>query len=383
MEEKLNSQFKRPFTLYSRKRKSEKPLFYARFRNQDNSWTSGRNTGQTSRAAAEGWCIQYLNNGQVVEKENVTLAGFATGFFDWSGEWAIDFKITGKRLSERQCKEKTAILENRILPKLGSLRLTDITKGTVKEFRNGLFSEGLSGSSINKTLSCLRAILEATEDKRLIQAVPKIERAAMKARERGILTPDEVKALFSSPWPDTRSYVGNLTAAVTGLRKSELLALQIHSIHAGYLDIQRSWETRMRQLNPTTKTGRSRYLPIPGKVEDALRLLIAENPYQGKSGENAFIFYSTTMPDKPMEGRLLTEALYEAMRGIGINSTERKARNVDFHSWRHWLNSILVNARIPLQKIQSMTGHLTDEMTATYYHADDMADVRQIQETIF
>jgi hypothetical protein len=46
----------------------------------------------------------------------------------------------------------------------------------------------------------------------------------------------------------------------------------------------------------------------------------------------------------------------------------------------------LINAKIPLQKIQSLTGHLTDEMTQHYYHADinEMGDVLQaVQNSLF
>jgi integrase len=71
------------------------------------------------------------------------------------------------------------------------------------------------------------------------------------------------------------------------------------------------------------------------------------------------------------------------MNSIGISEDMRRDMNVTCHSWRHWLNSILINARIPLQKVQAITGHSTTEMSSLYYHADDMRDVLSVQDSIF
>ncbi len=138
-------QGQKPFSLYSRKRKNGKPVYYAKLRMPDGSWSSGKNTGQTSKNSAEAWAIKYLQTGQVVHKENVSLAAFAKDFFSWEGDWATDKRVTGKRISLRQCKEKTALLDNRILPVLGKIKLTNIDKAIIREFRNNLFKQGLSG----------------------------------------------------------------------------------------------------------------------------------------------------------------------------------------------------------------------------------------------
>ena len=370
----------KPFSLYLRKRKKGKPVYYVRFRLPDGSRSTGKNTGQTSRGAAERWAWEYLNKGQIVINENITLSDFSLNFFDWGNDWAVDLKATGKRISKRQCKEKTSILNNRIIPALGTYKLTHITKAVIKTFRNDLYRQGLKGSSINKTLSCLRAILGYAEEKQLIQAVPKIERAAENSKKRGILTPEEVKRLFSFEWSDFPEYVANLTAASTGLRQSEILGLQRKNIKAGYLEILKSWEQVTREFNQTTKSGRERFCPIPVKVETAIHTLMNLSPW--KTPES-FIFFSTNRPDKPIEGRALTKGLYKALLRIGIDREQRKKRNIDFHSWRHWFNSFLINKRVPLQKIQALTGHLTDEMTANYYHIDDLSDVRELLEGVF
>jgi len=80
---------------------------------------------------------------------------------------------------------------------------------------------------------------------------------------------------------------------------------------------------------------------------------------------------------------VFVRALFTALEIIGIDKAERKRRNITFHSWRHFLNSLLINSKIPIQKIQSITGHMTAQMTSHYYHIDDMMDVRNVQNSLF
>jgi len=342
----MEAWLKKPLSFYQRKLKKGKAVYYVRFRLPGGSWSSGKNTGQTSRGAAEAFAVRYLQAGQIATRENTTFKNFSSGFFDWNGDYAVDRRAVGKRISERQCIEKTALLNDRIIPALGELKLIDINKVIIKQFRNDLFREGVSGATINKSLSIIKAVLEAAEEKRLVQAIPKIERAAEQGESRGVLEPEEVKALFLNPWPDIRAYTANLTAATTGLRQGELLALQRQNVKEGYLEILRGWNQRTARLNATTKSGRLRYVPLPGKTEIAIHELMETSPW---GSPESFIFFSVKLARKPCEGKVLRNGLYKALGEIGINKKDRQARRIDFHSWRHWFNSILVNNKIPLQ----------------------------------
>lgn len=373
----------RSFSLYKRKRKSGKPVYYCQFRLLDGTRTPGRSTGETSKAAAERWALNQLEYGKPVKRKNVTLAEFATEeFFSWGSDWAIDILSAGKRLSERQCQEKNAILKNHIIPTLGKTRLTDINKAVIKQFRNDLYRDGYSSSTINKVLSSIHAILEAAEDHGLINGVPTVSRVAETWEERGSLTVSEVKELFSIPWDDFISYTANLTAANTGMRKSELLGLQRRSLFLEEMriNVNQVWERDTEKLIPKTKSGKPRFIPISTRVGEALQKLLSMNPYDS---ENAFIFFSPETPDKPMNGKHFNEELYKQLERIGIDGTQRKERKLVFHSWRHWMNTVLVNERIPIPIVQKITGHLTESMTKRYYHDDEMQMIRKLQEAMF
>ena len=81
----------------------------------------------------------------------------------------------------------------------------------------------------------------------------------------------------------------------------------------------------------------------------------------------------------------MVKAFYNALEKIGIDEATRKEKGISFHSHRHFANSIMINARLPLQKIQATTGHLTDRMTELYYHvtSEGMEDVTQLQDSLF
>ncbi len=384
------------FSLYPRKRKCGKPVFYVQFKKPDGSYGTAKSTGQSRRKAAIAWAEEHIRkHGTPMPGQNITLEHYSRNFFSWDGRWALDKRASGKRLSERHCLDTSDLMRLHILPALGGYSLTEISKPVLKQFRNELFSRGKSSSAINKCLYAIKAILEQAEEDDLIHGVPKIPPVAKKQKKKGILTIEEVTRLFSFPWqspeskyrqskPLHKAYIGNLLAASTGLRLSELQALRIGDLHLeeGFITVSRSWDSRINRLNETTKTGRARNIFVPQKVIDALKDLLQKHPSPDK--HDYFLFWGDKKPtEKPAEKIVFTRALYQALASIGIDAGQRKQRNITFHSWRHFLNSLLINNKIPIQKIQSITGHTTSQMTSHYYHPDDMADVLDVQNTLF
>lgn len=273
------------FYLYKRK-----SIYYCRFKLPDGRLTPAKSTGVTSKFKAERWAYDYLSAGQIVTKQNITLTEYADGFFLWDGAWATDKRVRGLRISKRQCHNLTYLLKSHLLPRIGSMKLTAIDRAVIRDLRNDLFNSGYAGNTINKILSGLKAILEAAEDQSLIQFVPKIDRAAINPKLKGILTLEEVRRLFSVEWKSEAAhchpprdlfmgYAGNLVASSTGLRLGELQALTLSDIHLdeGYIYVRRSWDNFFG-LNATTKTGKVRHIFIPRIVRQILEKLMASNP---------------------------------------------------------------------------------------------------------
>ena len=45
-------------------------------------------------------------------------------------------------------------------------------------------------------------------------------------------------------------------------------------------------------------------------------------------------------------------------------------RNLSFHAWRHFLNTLLLTSNVGLSKVQKVTGHKSLKMTDHYTHFD-------------
>jgi integrase len=310
----------------------------------------------------------------------MSLAEFAQDFFAWTGLWAMDKRARGLRISEQQCDEMNRIVSTHIFLKIGNVKLIKIDSLIIKTLRNELYASGKSGSLINKAMNGLKMILEAAEEQNLIQSIPRIHKVAETPRRRGSLTVDEVRRIFSIEWSDYLCYTFNLLAATSGLRMGELKALMIGDVHDNYITVSKTWCRYNNCVKTGTKNGRIRNVFLPGRIVLAMQAIIKMNLNQS---QDSFIFFSPARQGQPVENKYILRSLYAAMKKIGIDEDERKERNLTFHSWRHFYNSLLVNAKIPLIKIQSQTGHLSDEMTKHYYHSDDMGDVLQAVETLF
>ncbi len=375
------------FYLYKRHTKDGEFTYHAKIKtlNGYRSFSTGTDDEmKATRWAAKKHAEIQLNPEILpIPKRSKTLfRNYAADFFSSSGRWAQDRRATGRRLSQRQCDEKERILNTHVIPAMGDKSLSDIDRRYLKDYRNTLHGKGYAGSTINHILSCIKTILEYAEEEGLISGLPKIERASDRVvKPRGILTPEEMRDLFNAQWDDHRAYVMSMLAAASGLRMGECLALRHADLKDGYICIEKTWDHISRKVINSTKTGRARTIIIPRRVQYELERLITLNPFPGGDGER-FIFFGKTL-DAPLDGKSILKYFKRALRSIGITEPIRQERVIVWHSFRHFFNSLLLNEKIPVAKVQQLTGHLSDEMTENYYHLDDLHDIRDIQERLF
>ncbi len=381
MKEKAN------FSLYKRFKKDGSYTFHVKIKTASGHQSFNTETDDeikaTAWAARKAVELEHNPGSLPTPRRARTLFGnYAENFFSISGRWAQDKQATGRRISQRQCDEKTRILEKHIIPAMGERLLSNIDRRYLKDFRNELFSKGFAGSTINHILSCIKTILEYAEEEGLLSGVPKIERASAQVRDpRGILTPEEMRDLFNIEWDDHRAYTISMLAAASGIRLGEGLALTHEDLKAGYITIEKTWDHVQRQVIHSTKTGRARTIIIPRRVQYEMERCMALNPFQGDDSER-FIFFGKTQ-NAPLDGKSILKYFKRALRTIGIDERQRQTRRLVWHGFRHWFNSILLNEKVPVAKVQQLTGHLSDAMTSNYYHLDDLRDVREIQERLF
>ena len=70
-----------------------------------------------------------------------------------------------------------------------------------------------------------------------------------------------------------------------------------------------------------------------------------------------------------------------ALQRIGISHDEKLKRNISFHAWRHFFNTLLLMSNVADSKVRSITGHRSKKMTEHYTHFDtrQFTEVRDVQ----
>lgn len=379
-----------PFTIFPRTLTSGRIVFYYRVYLGTNRRSPAYSTGCVSKSAAKALCHELHKNGELLPSKTPELppmkfSELAAGFWDWDGEYVkarLRFSDPKKpAISPRHAEDCAAITQSYLIPTFGKRLVDSIAPQDVENFALRTRDNGLSGKRCNDIVSVIRTMLfEAYRAGQLAWDPKKkgaIRSLGHASKKRGRLTGAEVRRLFSeeaisSAWKGHLLYRAiNLVAAATGCRQGEILAIHDEDVHDDYVHIATSYTKRSGLKD--TKTGNIRDVPIPSKVREAIE------PFLGSDG---YVF-SFDKGKTCATGQRVTEALYAALKAIGV--TDREERNVTFHSWRHWLNSILRAEGIPDDMVRRVTGHESEEMTDHYttYVRDELEPIAQIQARIF
>lgn len=109
-----------------------------------------------------------------------------------------------------------------------------------------------------------------------------------------------------------------------------------------------------------TKTKKSRIVVLTKRAQETLEDWMNSTPFDNL---NDFIFYGKDC-SSTITGRTLLNRFAKALTFVGIETTNR---NLVIHGFRHTYNTML-KPLIPIEVLQSMTGHSSDAMTAHYNH---------------
>jgi integrase len=277
---------KKPYSLWKRRLPSGNFVYYARFRLSDGRFGVPKSSGESKKTAAEAWAISYLSSGQIVQRERTTFDDFTKDFFAWDGTYITSLLRRGHQIGKTHAANQQRNLDNHLRPVFGTKYLTQIDTDMIGNFTQALLEQGLAANTINGILIVLGITLEQAYRKKLIQAVPIIDKVVGKKTERNILSLEEAQAFFGQPWRDNRYYTINYLSATTGMRLGEIKGLQRKVIHDGYIDVIASWERGVGLKD--TKTGEKRRVPLTASAQSALKEILDLSPYREPDD---FIFY--------------------------------------------------------------------------------------------
>jgi integrase len=370
------------FTLYERKLKSGKSVFYYQIYDDDGNRLCGHSTGKRTKTAARNYCNQLLREGRLMPqaRDIPTFEVFAKGWWEWDTCPYLKKRRGRREITKSYVKSAWRRLHNHILPYFGKKRLDRITEYDIDTWLTSYADKGFSNNTANTFLSILVTMLNEAVRQKFIKTNPALQVIKLQKDTKtiDILKPDEVKKIFPANWrkvwgDEYMAYVANKLAACTGMRFGEVLGLRAEFVFEDYIDVCSQY-TAFGYGD--TKTHDSRNVPIPQAIQRDLAQLKRING-------DGFLF-SSNGGKTPLLRMAVYEAFYAALRNIGIDEAERKQRNISFHGWRHFFNTMLRMANVADSKVKSVTGHKTQGMTEHYTHYDSaqFTEVRQVQEEL-
>ena len=278
-----------------------------------------------------------------------------------------------KSIGDYHCKEMRGMVNRYWLPYFGEdFTVGQLTEQYLEDFLQELANfRCLKGATINHARTCGATGLKWLKNKGIIRSNPMANVEAFSksdATVRGIPDEKEIKALYELDWDSEVMYLAFNLSAFSGLRPGEISGLQVRDIDSekDLITIRHSWH-RTGYLK-STKTNLIRKVPVAHNI--ILRLLVQAQRCPN-ANEETFVFWSKANDYKPFLPQYYDDGFFEALHKIGVSEEERKERNIDFYSLRHFCATYLANLT-DMRNVQAVLGHTTPAMTQHY--ANHMTD---------
>jgi integrase len=245
--------------------------------------------------------------------------------------------------------------------------LRDLKPARVKAW----YDELPYGRTAEKLLMIVRAIIAHARSRGWIEHDPLAGVERQQVRYSGdydFYAREEVDALVRHAASDQDGAI-YLTAAMTGLRRGELVATRWRDIDFPGQAIRVRANYSFGEL-VTPKSGKVRSVPMVGEVAQALARLSQREHF-------------TSDEDPVFAGTVGGHLDASALRRRYAEAVKRaELRPLPFHSLRHYFGSMAVN-RASLVQVQSWMGHSHIQTTARYLHAKSQAGDAQLLADAF
>lgn len=347
------------------------PRWYAKYRLPDGrqvqkalgpAWTQrGRPAdGYFTKRTAEAWLRDVLD-----QAHRGTLPGLVrTGatFGDAAAEW-LRYVEQERGRKASTLADYRSVVRAHFLPAFGDEPLERITEDTIERWLAAQLREGeLSRRSLQKMVVLLNGIFRrARKVWKLPQnPVADIERLPVSKRtDIEFYSPEEVHALVRASGEEQDGALF-LTAAMTGLRMGELLALRWRDVDFATQTVRVMASYTAGTLG-TPKSGLGRAVPLVDEVAQALARLGRRKRW---TGPDDLVFVGAT--GGYLDGSALRRRYKKARDAAGL-------RPLRFHDLRHTFGSVAIRTADP-RELQEWMGHSDFSTTQIYMHYRPRAD---------
>lgn len=356
-------------------------VWYAKYRLPDGRqvqtrigphWTDRKQAppaGSYTKASARTWLDETLAKARRGELPGMIKTGatFAAACDDW-----LDYKRDRKiKLSTQIDYEHMVDRMKKVFgEKFGArVKLEDVTPEMVEGFRDALVAEDLSDRTVNKYLAVLHGLFVWAQRRYKLPANPVANVERRPHAKRGnidVFSREEVLALVrvAASEQDGKIY---LTAAFTGLRLGELLALRWRDVDFtnSAIHVRQSF-TNGRVDTP--KSGQERTVPMADEVAEALAKLEKRDH---NTTDDDLVFCGTQ--GGHLAGHRLRDRYKAALKDAGL-------RELRFHDLRHTFGSHAIRTA-DSREVMEWMGHQDLATTQRYLQFKPRQDAaRRISE---
>ena len=370
----MAAEFKSPTGHVYRVERSRGPAWYAKYRLPDGrqvqkklgpAWTErGRPpAGYFTKRQAEAWLREVLD-----QARRGTLPGLVrTGatFEDAAAEYLRYVEHDrGRKLST--VRGYRSMINTHLLPAFGPMPVEDVTTTAIESW---IATYEGSPRSRNKLLIQLHGILGRAKKVHGLAANAAVEVERFQQKASGdiqVFSPEEVWALVRAAASEQDAALF-LTAAFTGLRMGELLALRWCDVDFAGEAVRVHASFSTGQLT-TPKSGKVRAVPLAPAVASALAPLSRREHW---TGDDDLVFVG--IAGDYLDGSALRRRYKAALTAAGL-------RALRFRDLRHTFGTRMI-AKADIRRVQEWMGHADVQTTMRYLHfAPREEDARLVAE---
>lgn len=327
--------------------------------------------------------IRYRDKIALKMEEGRLTAAKGSTLKEYVEEWQESYCVR-KGLKDSTVADYRSMLDHRIIPQLGKIKLRDIHAEQLNKFLIGLQKEGLSGTTQRRYFNLIHLILgTATREQRIaVNPADNIEPPKKDTKERPHFTPEQtallVEALNAHASTKWRAYA--LLALASAIRKGEEVGLNWSDI---------DWQRRTVSIRRAAAyaKGKGQYLSTP-KTKSSIRTIKIDAEsmealaaWKREQNERRLLLGAMWQTDKEgadavftqdMGGRMSIHSPTQWFDGF-LKKHGLPAMNL--HGLRHTAASLLLANGCPMLDVSKRLGHSRASTTMDIYgHAYEEAD---------
>ncbi len=315
--------------------------------------------------------LAEYETGKITAARPVTLEQF-------SRLWWRDY-VERRQLSDRTKEYYKMMLNSRILPKLGSVKLKDIRPQTLNRFYAWLAQQGISGSTQHKYHGVLYTMLKCAVRWQIISMNPAdaVEPPKSDTVEFTPYTDQQAAEMLQALTDEPAQWKAYIYLALYGqLRRGEMVGLDWDSVNGNKIQIKQAAIYARGQgtkLKPPKTASGMRTIIVPPSVEAELRRWKAEqNKQRLRLGE---FWYNSGAVFTQWDGQRMhpdtpTRWFHKFLARHGLP-------HIRLHDLRHTGASLLIACGLDIETVKNRLGHAKASTTLDIYaHAFEHNDRR-------